>query len=1748
MKKNKTLTQNTTRASDPMTPIAIVGMASIMPEAENLDQYWDNIVNEVNCIREVPQSRWNVDEYFDPDPSAPDKSYSKYGGFIPDIDFDPIEFGLPPNILEVTDVSQLLSLVVARDALTDAGYMNANETLLDRTGVILGMVGMSSNVIQPLLSRLQYPVWEKVLRSSGISEGDIQKIVEKMKLAYISWNENAFPGAIGNVIAGRIANRFNLGGTNCVIDAACASSLAAIKMAVSELIEGHADMMITGGVDTDNSILAYMCFSKTPAFSKGDRSKAFDSQSDGMLAGEGIGMLILKRLEDAEADHDRIYAVIKGIGSSSDGRSKSIYAPSSGGQAKALRRAYERANFSPSSIGLIEAHGTGTNAGDSAEFEGLQEVFGEQGFTKQHIALGSIKSQIGHTKATAGAAGLIKSSLALYHKIQPATINVSQPNLDFNIKESPFFINTETRPWFKNKKTPARRAGISAFGFGGTNFHVALEEYTQDQDTHSRLQSTPYTILLSAQTNELLIKDCQESLGKLESTVGNIYLNQLDQEAGDSTIPDDHARIGFVTETLADACEKMQTCIKLIADNNGQDIWSHPQGIFYRKTGVDPKGKTVALFPGQGAQYVNMGKDLVMNFPLLRQTFEKANEIISSDERIPLTDHIYPIPVFTDAERNDQKELLTRTENAQPAIGTLSVGLYKLLANAGFEADFFAGHSFGELTALWASGVFDEDTLIRLAKARGEAMAVPASSDKDTGTMIAVKGDIELIQDLLKGNHDVTIANFNSTTQVVVAGSTQAVQTIKPELEKLGLTVFPLQVSAAFHTPFVEHAQAPFKLAIEKETFQEPIGGVYSNSTAHEYEKDPRKISQMLTDHILNPVLFKEEIENIYENGGSIFVEIGPKNILTNLVKDILKNKPHETITLNENTKGNSDLQYRQAILQMRVLGFKLGISDPHKDHQVHTQPAHSKVAVKLNGGLYITQKTRSKFDEALQEKHFVTTNTNTAQRASEQPSTNHKSSSDQTSQDTSINLTVNAGPASSSVSEELNMGDHHIQSFVEQLQEHQSDILKVHKQFLQNDTASKNILGEITQTEISIISKINNGQQQKDADQSLLVLEKRAEFVNAQHAGTSNAHLEYIKSQTAFSQQYTALLKELINSNQTGTRSLLHQIDIQNEGQRLNASVPAVEAPMDEITPSQKDTHSLQTNQSAAPSYDVDQLTQSFLQIVSDKTGYPTEMLELGMDMEADLGIDSIKRVEILGAIQEQYPQLPTIAAEDLAVLRTLAQIIAAFNAVPTSIKTGTTVAIPADSVEAKAASYVGEDIQSAFMEIVSEKTGYPTDMLELGMDMEADLGIDSIKRVEILGAIQEQYPHLPTIAAEDLAVLRTLEQIISAFNSPPNNIKQNEPEQKGSNPTPISASVEKEQTESFVAPDIQPAFMEIVSEKTGYPTDMLDLGMDMEADLGIDSIKRVEFLGAMQERFPHLPIIEAEDLAILRTLEQIITKFATEGNGSDAAQPNALTSVDEEITPPDQPVIERFPVEVKQIAQPDYLEFEIPKDNLILITDDGAEKSQLLAKSFSASGHKVGMIHLGKINSDGIINSENGVLHFYFNELKEDMIQSKMEEIIGDHNKISAFIHINPSAHNDQQDLLQVSENQAAVLKTVFLMARHLKKPMIAASEDSRSAFLTITQVDGQFGLNGNSSHDPTPGGFSGLAKTLRLEWNNVFCRALDLHPNIDSETAVKIINNELHDPNLLLAEVGYTQDGRYTISLGEKEMIEE
>ncbi|MBU0616951.1 MAG: hypothetical protein KKI02_04480, partial [Planctomycetes bacterium] len=457
------------------TPIAIIGMDCLFPNAPGLHEYWRVIRHGEDGVSDVPETHWKVSDYCTDDPQLADTITCRRGAFLSETVFDPVEFGIPPTVIEATDTAQLLGLVVAKRALEDAGYDNGREFDRARASVVLGATGMQELSL-PLGARLGHPRWREALREAGVAPDVAEEVVRRVANSYVEWQENSFPGLLGNVVAGRIANRLNLRGTNCVVDAACASSLSAVHLAVLELNSGRTDMVVTGGVDTLNDIFMFMCFHKAQALSPTGDARPFSKDADGTVIGEGVGMLVLKRLEDAERDGDRIYAVLKGIGTSSDGRSQSIYAPHVEGQARALRCAYEISGVEPATIELVEAHGTGTKVGDAVEFEALKKVYRQANPEGKWCALGSVKSQIGHTKAAAGAASLIKAVLALHQRVLPATIKVDEPNPKLGLDDSPFYLSTETRPWFSHGEHP-RRAAVSSFGFGGSNFHAVLEEY-----------------------------------------------------------------------------------------------------------------------------------------------------------------------------------------------------------------------------------------------------------------------------------------------------------------------------------------------------------------------------------------------------------------------------------------------------------------------------------------------------------------------------------------------------------------------------------------------------------------------------------------------------------------------------------------------------------------------------------------------------------------------------------------------------------------------------------------------------------------------------------------------------------------------------------------------------------------------------------------------------------------------------------------------------------------------------------------------------------------------------------------------------------------------------------------------------------------------------------------------------------------------------------------------------------------------
>ncbi|MEH1784905.1 MAG: beta-ketoacyl synthase N-terminal-like domain-containing protein [Nostoc sp.] len=1774
-KPNKSVSINKINRQLQHNPIAIVGMASLLPKARNLREYWQNIVNKIDCITDVPSTHWSVEDYYDPNPrTTEDKTYCKRGGFLPEVDFNPMEFGIPPSILEVTDVSQLLSLVVAKEAMEDAGYGEKREFSRETVGVILG-VAMAKQLGMPLSARLEYPIWEKALKSSGLSDEDTQKIVEKIKSAYVKWDENAFPGMLANVVAGRIANRLNFGGMNCVVDAACASSFGALKMAISELVEHRSDMMLTGGVDTDNTIMAYISFSKTPAVSPSENVKPFDAKSDGMMLGEGIGMIVLKRLEDAERDNDKIYAVIKGIGTSSDGRYKSIYAPRKEGQVKALERAYEDAGFSPATVGLMEAHGTGTMAGDPTEFGSLKDFFDVHDEKKQHIALGSVKSQIGHTKAAAGAASLIKTALALHHKVLPPTINITEPNPKLNIKNSSFYLNTETRPWIRAEGEAPRRAGVSSFGFGGTNYHVVLEEYEADQNHAYRLHSGASEVLLFAPTVEQLLSKSEEILGNLRSLEALTHYAQLVKECKSPQIPLSAPRFGFVAENLEEACKLLQTSIDWLKLKGSAASWEHPQGIYYRASGMELGGKVVSLFSGQGSQYLEMGRELVMNFPLMRRLHGYMDSLLLKDNLQPLSEIVFPHPVFGEAEKNVQIAALQRTEYAQPAIGVLSAGMYSILQQAGFKSDFVAGHSFGELTALWAAGVLSTEDYLFLVKARGQAMAAPEDPDHDAGSMLAVKEDISKVEAVLRHFPQVAIANQNSPTQFVLAGPTAEIARVREALHEKGYTAVLLPVSAAFHTPLIAFAQKSFAIATKSVKFQTPKIPVYSNVTSKQYPKEAQGIQKILETHLSNSVLFKQEIENIYGAGGTCFVEFGPRRILSNLVKEILGDRPHITVSLNPSTQKNSDRSLREAVVQLRVIGLTLNNLDPYQLPQT-IPPIETKktLNVRLNGINYRSEKTKNAFALALQDGHKVTLpapeysetaaplfsnpgvtpplaviETNGHKKLT--PVMNGVTANIITQPEQQMNPVTLSQPAQESkmqpTPEKLTNYEQLLASLeylLTQFQENQAENLQVHGTYLNHQMEYAKAFFQLKQQQNSLLSESKSTAE--TAKMKLVVMESLERSMmqfHSQQGETLRIHEQYLQEQLEYTKSFFQLIQQEYS-----------QI-ISGEG------ATQLTEKLSNFTPFTTETTVTNTKiVESLPLPVTEPVAKNSLNVTQAPLAAAVEpVVETSYSSEQTRSIASLLPTPHFATVETVEPPVPVVEPQTEVVVKISsppANDVVAFTPEPA----------PTTAAPVSGATIDIVDLDKNLLAITSDKTGYPVEMLEMDMDMEADLGIDSIKRVEILGALQEMYPSLPKPNLEELSEKRTIGQVVEYLQSHASKsvsveIAIHEVQQTTEIPvetipelsvvvafTPEPEAATSEPARSFCSnkeglanpegdefANLGETLLAITSDKTGYPVEMLELEMDMEADLGIDSIKRVEILGAMQEMYPNLPKPNIEELGDLRTIGQIVDYLQQLAGGEKKkSEPEFVQQQPPEL----EHNIQRHLVKLRSLPRPDYLDFTLPEGHIGLITDDGSLTTYKLTESLIEKGWKVVVISFPQSLIAQQAPLPTGVTRVTLANLSEEHLQQQLQAIASHCGAIGAFIHLHPMFVANHTGSISYNESEKAIVKHVFLMAKHLKPSLNEAAKHGRTCFCTVAHLDGAFGLEYKVNFGAIGAGLFGLTKTLRWEWPKVFTRAIDLSPRLDAKQSVQNIIAELHDPNLYISEVGYGSQGRVTL----------
>ena len=1085
--------------------VAIVGMSAIMPGAGDVRTLWQNTLKGVDAITEVPADRWDWRLYYDADPKAPDKITSRWGGFVPDTQFNPLRYGMPPSSVPSIEPMQLLILEAVRAALDDAGYATRPFDR-ERTAVVLGAGGGAAQLAMGYAFRSYLPMLDQALPGAGTS------LLEQVAPLLPEWTEDSFPGILLNVAAGRVANRFDLGGANYTVDAACGSSLAAASAAVRELESGAADMVILGGADTVQNPFTYLAFSKTHAFSPRGRCRPFDASADGIVISEGVAVVVLKRLADAERDGDRIYAVIRGMGASSDGRAKGLTAPRPEGQVRALERAYEQAGVSPASVGYVEAHGTGTAAGDASEVGALAGVLAAAGAAPGSVAVGSIKSQIGHTKCAAGLAGIINASLALHHKVLPPTIGVERPGPLFEQPGTPLHISAAARPWLHAGDAP-RRAGVSAFGFGGTNFHAVLEAY-EGTPTPSPppLAEWPAELFLFAADDAADLAteahrwvSClevapQSSLRQLSDLQLSLYARYVANSASRG------AKLSIVASDLEDLAAKLADAATRLAPGVA---FADPRGVDFAPVAAEAP-RVAFLFPGQGAQSPDMLLDLAIAFPAVREGFERFDD----DLREPVGPRIFAPPAFDEPGREARRAALRPTEIAQPALGAESTALLGLLRTLGIAPHAAAGHSYGELVALHAAGSLSAAALARLSEARGRLILGALGDER--GAMAALAVGPEAVGAVIEGLDGVLAANLNGPTQTVIAGPTEGVAAAVDRARARGIQAHPLSTACAFHSPLVADAAAPLAELVASLGIVQPSIPVYSNTSASIYPED---VAATLGEHLARPVRFAEMVERMHADGIRVFVEVGPGATLSPLVEAILGDRPHLAVSTDRPGRGGIASLLR-ALGRLAVAGVPMdlrpltagrvsGRVDPSTLRDLDAPPPPTATTWLVNGS---------------------------RARPIDGPEP----------------LRLGVGPA-------------------------------------------------LPQTS------------------------RNRRFDPAQRTPrppTSGSRGQVVE---AFQETMRAFLD-------TQKSTMLDYL-----GRRAERPAPAVVEP---TAPKPVESPTSAPVQASTPS-PTDDLPTLLLKIVRDRTGYPAEMLGLDLDMEADLGIDSIKRVEILGTLREAAPTL---------------------------------------------------------------------------------------------------------------------------------------------------------------------------------------------------------------------------------------------------------------------------------------------------------------------------------------------------------------------------------------------------------------------------------------------------------------------------------------------------------------------------
>ncbi|MBB6549833.1 type I polyketide synthase [Nonomuraea rubra] len=840
-----------------MTKIAIVGMACRYPDAASPRELWENAVAGRRAFRRLPDSRMRLEDYWNPDPAAPDTFYARTAAVIEGYTFDRLGHRIAGSTYRSTDLTHWLALDMAGRALADAGFPEGGGLPRARTGVVIGNT-LTGEFTRANVMRLRWPYVRRTLAAALKEQGWDDDRLATFLAGYEQVYKDPFPpvdedtlaGGLANTIAGRICNHYDLHGGGYIVDGACSSSLLSVVTSAKALSDGELDVAVAGGVDLSIDPFEVIGFAKTGALAKGE-FRLYDRHSNGFWPGEGCGIVVLMREADALAAGHRVYATVAGWGISSDGKG-GMTRPEVKGYRLALERAYERAGFGIETVSLFEGHGTGTAIGDATELTALSQSRAAADPAAPPAAVGSIKGMIGHAKAAAGVAGLIKAAMAVHEQVLPPTIGCVDPHPVLSEEPAALRVLRQAEPWPDGRPL---RAGVTAMGFGGINTHVVLEA----EAPRRRMSSRTRALATAQQDAELFLFDAaswEELRGQVAEAaafVPAVSYAQLGDLAGTlrGRLRGLPYRAAAVVASPEDA-ERQLGRVLTALDSGESELFTPDGKAWLRRAAARPR--VGFLFPGQGSGRGTGGGALRRRLPCVDELYRTA-----------------ALPATGD---------MVATSVAQPRIATGSIAGVRALSALGIEAEVGVGHSLGELSALCWAGAMDEHALLRVAGKRGKAM----ERHSDSGTMAGLRAGPEIARRLI-GDLPVVIAGYNSPGQTVVAGPVDAIDQVGQAATREGLTWTRLNVSHAFHSPLVAPAAQALEEALDGERFTPPARRVVSTVTGTELNGGT-DVTALLLRQITAPVLFSQAVR-VAADGLDLLVEVGPGRVLSGLAGEL---------------------------------------------------------------------------------------------------------------------------------------------------------------------------------------------------------------------------------------------------------------------------------------------------------------------------------------------------------------------------------------------------------------------------------------------------------------------------------------------------------------------------------------------------------------------------------------------------------------------------------------------------------------------------------------------------------------------------------------------------------------------------------------------------------------------------------------------------------------------------------------------